>query len=165
MDRVARLLYFLAPAYLADMAPPFVRYWPWWNRPISTRWLGSHKTLVGFAFGVIVAVLTTWIQAQIDWSGGLVRYDDWLSLGLRFGVGAMGGDSVKSFVKRRIGIPPGRPWIPADQLDYVIGVLLLLGNEVCLSAVDLAIITLGSFVGHFAVTRVGYWLGVRDVPY
>ncbi len=77
----------------------------------------------------------------------------------------MGGDRVKSFVKRRIGIPPGDPWIPADQLDDVIGVLILVGNEVCLSVVDLTVITLGSFVGHFTVTRVGFWLGIRDVPY
>ncbi len=82
-NRAAQLLCFPAPSYLADMVPPFVRYWPRGNRPISTRRLGSHKTLLGFAFGIIVAVLTTWIQAQIGWPGGLVRYDGWLSLGLR----------------------------------------------------------------------------------
>jgi hypothetical protein len=32
-------------------------------------------------------------------------------------------DSVKSFVKRRVGIAPGAPWIPFDQLDFVIGAL------------------------------------------
>jgi len=55
--RVLQLVYFMAPAYLANMAPPFVRYWKGWNRPISRRWLGSHKTVVGFGVGVLGAVL------------------------------------------------------------------------------------------------------------
>src|SRR2546430_1936440 len=55
----------MAPAYVANMAPPFVRYWKGWNRPISRRWLGSHKTVVGFGAGVLRAVLVTWLQARL----------------------------------------------------------------------------------------------------
>jgi len=48
---VLQLIYLMLPAYLANMAPPFTRFWPGWNRPISRRWLGDHKTVVGFAQG------------------------------------------------------------------------------------------------------------------
>ena len=161
--RIAQLLYFMAPAYLADMAPPFVKYWPAWNRPIAERWLGSHKTVIGFAFGVLAAIATAFLQSRLAWSGGMTSYGDWLPLGLRFGVGAMAGDSLKSFVKRRLGIAPGRPWVPADQLDYVAGALALVWTRASLSVLDVLAIAVVSFVGQLVVTRIGYWLGVRDV--
>jgi hypothetical protein len=50
VDRLLQLLYLMAPAYLANRAPPFVRYWNGWNRPIS-RWLGEHKTVGGALAG------------------------------------------------------------------------------------------------------------------
>lgn len=37
----------MLPAYLANMTPPLVRFWKGWNRPISRKWLGDHKTVVG----------------------------------------------------------------------------------------------------------------------
>ncbi len=163
MWRIAQLLYLMAPAYLANMAPPFVKYWTRWNRPISERWLGGHKTAVGFGLGVLAALFATLVQSRLAWRGALVSYDDWPALGLRFGAGAMAGDSVKSFVKRRLGIGPGRPWIPADQVDYLVGALALVWSRVHLSWADVAVILAVSVLGHFAVTRIGYWLGVRDV--
>jgi len=155
----------MAPAFLANMAPPFVKYWKGWNRPISARWLGSHKTVMGFVLGIGVAVIATLAQSLIHWRGGLLSYSWWPLLGLRFGVGAMAGDSIKSAFKRRLGIAPGRPWIPADQLDYVLGALAMVWNEVRLSTVDLTLILGLSLAGHFAVSRIGFWMGVRDVKF
>lgn len=160
---VASLVYFVAPAYVANMAPPFIRYWKGWNRPISERWLGNHKTVMGFAAGVLAALLTTCVQSRIAWEGGLVSYEHWIELGLRFGVGAMAGDSLKSFVKRRIGIAPGKPWIPWDQLDFVLGALVLVAPWLLLSWSDLIVVLLLSLVGHIIVTHVGFWTGIRDV--
>jgi CDP-2,3-bis-(O-geranylgeranyl)-sn-glycerol synthase len=37
--------------------------------------------------------------------------------------GALLGDIIKSFFKRRIGKNPGEDWIPFDQIDFVLGVL------------------------------------------
>ena len=124
LAHIAHLMYFMAPAYVANMTPPLVRYWRGWNRPISERWLGSHKTVVGFGAGVLAAVVVTLVQSRIAWPGGPVADDHWIALGLRFGAGAMGGDAAKSFVKRRLGIAPGKSWIPWDQLDFVLGALI-----------------------------------------
>ncbi len=160
--RVLELVYFMAPAYVANMAPPFVRYWKGWNRPISARWLGSHKTVLGFAAGVAAAVLVAFAQSRVGWGGAIASDEDWLDLGARMGVGAMLGDSVKSFFKRRRGVAPGGTWIPFDQLDFVLGALLLVGRRAALSASDVAIVLALSFVGHILVNHIGYWLGVRD---
>jgi len=39
--------------------------------------------------------------------------------------GALFGDMVKSFFKRRCGIERGKDWLPFDQIDFIIGVLFL----------------------------------------
>jgi len=39
--------------------------------------------------------------------------------------GALLGDMVKSFFKRRIGKDRGQDWIPFDQLDFIVGALVL----------------------------------------
>jgi CDP-2,3-bis-(O-geranylgeranyl)-sn-glycerol synthase len=156
-----QLLYFMAPAYVANMAPPFVKYLRAWNRPISRRWLGSHKTVLGFIVGVLAAVGSTYVQSRIAWNGSITSYDEWPVLGLLFGLGAMCGDSAKSFIKRRIGIPPGRPWIPFDQLDFVLGALILIWHRVSLTTMDVVIILLLSGIGDILVNHVSYFLGVR----
>lgn len=163
--RVAQLLYLMAPAYLANMAPPFVRFWKGWNRPISDRWFGSHKTVLGAAAGVTVALAATVLQARIEWHGGIADYSRWPVIGLALGVGAMGGDIIKSFLKRRLGIQPGARWIPADQLDYVIGALLLVAPWARLSLPDVAFILCVSFVGDIAVNQVAFKLGVRETAW
>ena len=160
--RVLQLLYFMAPAYVANMAPPFVRYWKGWNRPISERWLGSHKTVAGFACGVLGAVLVTFVQWRLGWGGALLAYDGWVELGARFGAGAMVGDCLKSLFKRRRGVAPGGPWIPFDQLDFVLGALVFVWPRAALAWSDIAILLLVSFGGHILVNHIGYWLGVRD---
>jgi CDP-2,3-bis-(O-geranylgeranyl)-sn-glycerol synthase len=118
---------------------------------------------MGFGLGVVAAVIATFIQSRIAWDGALVAYQDWATLGLRFGVGAMAGDVAKSFVKRRTGIAPGDPWIPWDQIDFVLGALALVWGAAALSWVDLVTILLLSVAGHVLVNHLGYWLGIRDV--
>jgi len=39
--------------------------------------------------------------------------------------GALTGDIVESFLKRRIGKKRGEDWIPFDQVDFIIGALFL----------------------------------------
>lgn len=160
--RVAQLVYVMAPAYAANMAPPFVKYWPWWNRPISTRWLGAHKTVIGFVSGVLISIGVVCVQHRLRWSGWLVHDPPWLTLGVLFGIGAMGGDALKSAVKRRIGIPPGGRWVPVDQLDFVGGALALVWPFVDITGIDVAVVLVVSFAGHVAVDHVAYWVGIRD---
>jgi CDP-2,3-bis-(O-geranylgeranyl)-sn-glycerol synthase len=155
----------MAPAYVANMSPPLVKYWRAWNRPISPRWLGSHKTVVGFAAGLLSAMTTTWVQHVIGYTTGIVDYDRWLELGLRFGLGAMAGDTVKSFFKRRFHVPPGAPWIPFDQLDFALGALVLVAPRAALGRWDVVIVVAVSFVGHVLVNHAAYRLGIRDVKW
>jgi CDP-2,3-bis-(O-geranylgeranyl)-sn-glycerol synthase len=165
MQRILQLIYLMLPVYAANMAPPFVRYWPGRVRPISERWLGSHKTWLGYAFAIVAATAVTLLQWRLDWSGGLVDYAQWAGLGLACGLGAMLGDSAKSLVKRRLGIAPGQRWVPADQLDFVVGGLVALAQWVELSRLDVVLVLGLSFIGTVVVNRLAYVVGVKDVPW
>jgi CDP-2,3-bis-(O-geranylgeranyl)-sn-glycerol synthase len=163
--RVGQLLYLMAPAYLANMAPPFARFWTGWNRPISERWLGSHKTVVGAVAGLGVAMIAALLQARIHWSGGVVDYARWPLIGLLLGGGAVSGDLAKSFVKRRLGIAPGARWIPADQLDFVIGALALIAPLANFSLWDITITLAITFVGDVMVNQLAFRFGVRNTAW
>jgi len=161
MTNLYQLVYFMLPAYLANMAPPFTRFWKGWNRPISRRWLGSHKTVLGFGLGVAVALATALVQSRIHWGGDLWPRDQWPALGLAFGLGAMGGDSLKSLAKRLQHIPPGQSWIPLDQLDFVVGALIGVLPWVRLPWADVALLLIVSFIGDVVVNHLSFWCGIR----
>jgi len=162
MRHVLQLVYLMLPAYLANMTPPFARYWTGWNYPISRRWLGDHKTIVGFFAGLIVAVAVTFVQSTVNWGDGLLPYTQWPLLGLAFGFGAMAGDSLKSLLKRLHGIPPGQSWIPMDQLDFVVGALILISPWRAVGWLDVAKILAISFAGDVAINHLSYAFGVRE---
>ena len=105
--------------------------------------------------------MVTLVQSKISWRDGLVPYAQWPLLGLAFGFGAITGDSLKSLLKRWNGIPPGRLWIPMDQLDFVGGALLLISPFAALTFADIATILAVSFVGDIAVNHLSYTLGIR----
>lgn len=165
MLRLIDLIYLMLPVYAANMAPPFARFWPGWNRPISRRRLGEHKTVIGFLLGIAAGVVVALIQYEIAWNRSLVRYDDWLVLGIALGAGAMIGDCTKSFFKRQLRIAPGRPWIPADQLDFIIGGLIALSFWIKLSWLDLVWIMTLSFAGDVLVNHAAFWLRIRDTKW
>lgn len=163
--KLAQLLYLMLPAYVANMAPPFVRYWKGWNRPISRKWLGEHKTVVGFLCGILAALFTSYLQSRLVWSGSRISYVDWFPMGLAMGFGAMAGDSLKSLFKRARGIAPGQSWMPADQLDFVAGALVFAWPWLRLGWLEILAVLAISFIGHIVVNHLAYWLKIRDVKW
>jgi CDP-2,3-bis-(O-geranylgeranyl)-sn-glycerol synthase len=161
--RLVELVYLMLPAYFANMAAPFSKFWPGWNAPISRRWLGDHKTVVGFGLGIVAGVLVAYAQSRSALPIARWPPSEWLVVGLAQGTGAMSGDAAKSFVKRRLGIAPGRAWIPADQLDFVVGALLLARPWLSwLHFTDVLLILAFTFVADIAVNHISFRLGIRD---
>ncbi len=108
---MAETVYLFLPAYLANAAPVLAGG----GRPLDGGevWrdgrplLGSHKTVRGTLSGVAVGTVVGLIQLQP------IR-------GLLLSVGAIGGDLIIAFVKRRLGLKPGAPFPVADQLGFII---------------------------------------------
>ena len=171
---IPSLAYLLLPAYIANMAPVLSR--PWFKHfatPIdNNRWwhgqplFGNHKTWRGILTGIAGAVCITLIQSIVTPITQYANYQQlWLPLGLAMGLGALGGDLLKSFFKRRRGFPPGARWIPWDQIDFIIGALILITPLVRITIINQITIIVGSFLGHVLVNRIGFWLEIKDTPW
>ncbi|MBI4449250.1 CDP-archaeol synthase [Candidatus Woesearchaeota archaeon] len=127
-------IYLYWPGAMANMAPVILKpVFPWLDMPVDAglrfrgrRLLGNHKTIRGFVLGISLAIITVYLQRIGPAQWQLVSYELWWLIGLSLGLGALGGDAIKSFFKRQTGIPPGKNWFPFDQLDCVIGSILAL---------------------------------------
>jgi CDP-2,3-bis-(O-geranylgeranyl)-sn-glycerol synthase len=109
----------ILPAYIANSVPVlFAGKHP---HPIDfgrnlrdgKRVFGDGKTFEGFFSGLFFGTLT----------GALVGYALYSFL---LALGALLGDMVGAFIKRRLGMPRGKPAPILDQLDFIAGALLLL---------------------------------------
>src|SRR3989344_6564590 len=105
------------PILAANQAPGVARALglPLATMSVSPRWLGKNKTVAPYYFGPLLAILAAYFCG----------FKDFWIVGLTFGLGAILGDHVKSFFKRRLGMAPGAPWWPFDQVDYSLGALFL----------------------------------------
>ncbi len=173
-------IYFFLPAYFANMAPVFAaKLMPSFSYPLDCyatrkghRILGDHKTWRGLCAGIIIAVVVVIVQRMVlDTSFGftlsIVPYHTIspLLLGVLFGAGTLAGDAVKSFFKRRRGITSGQPWPVWDQLDFVIGALIFVALVYQPSFTIIIILLVISPLLHKATNIIGYWLGLKKVPW
>lgn len=160
-------LYFFLPAYLANMAPVLFKWIPWLDKPVHEEKLGSHKTwrgiIIATLMGIIVFALQKWAYSYGFTSLALIDYSGfpWY-MGALLGFGAIFGDLVKSYYKRQVKIAPGHPWIPWDQLDFVIGGLLF-GMFLYVPPAEVALLLIvASPLLHLLVNYMGYLIGVNE---
>jgi CDP-2,3-bis-(O-geranylgeranyl)-sn-glycerol synthase len=176
-------VWFLLPAACANAAPIFAAALPFlkkWTAPIDggmrlrgRRLLGAHKTWRGIASGIVVATIVLWLQtwlvAHYGWAAGLGWAFDYASapvwlLGPLMALGALGGDALKSFFKRQAGVPDGRPWPPFDQLDYILGSMLVtlpfavFPAQIYFWMVGVWVLT------HLFASYIGWLLGLKEGP-
>lgn len=180
MNTVLFALWFFLPAGLANAAPVFAHKIPLINRlthPLDANKkfgkkpiFGKNKTWRGLLAGVIVATVVLWLQ-QILYQHSLfiqeisqnVNYTALpiLILGPLFGLGALLGDAIESFIKRQVNVEPGESWFPFDQIDYIVGGLVAVSLIVNLSLQQYVAIFVIWFAMHLISVYVGYLLGVR----
>ena len=118
-------LWLYLPAFVANGAPVVVAKLPRFpfRRPVWEAALGKNKTWAGFAGGVGAGVVAGLIQyVAFDWWPYGVH--TWVLWSAAIALGALVGDVVKSYCKRKIGIPPGGAWPVVDGIDYVLGAML-----------------------------------------
>lgn len=168
---VWHVFYLMWPVYMANMAPLLMRKVNFLNYPVDLgkkiggkRIFGSHKTYRGFFFGIIFAIITAYIQfrlLKIDFfmQSSLLDYSQWCLIGFLLGFGALLGDSIRSFFKRRAGVAPGKPFIPFDEIDYTIGSLLLL-SFIYVATWQIWIVgLLLNFMIHATANHVAHYIG------
>ena len=144
MEDFLTMLFLLAPAGIANTTPIWVAKIPLlrhWQTPLDLglkfrgqRVFGDHKTIRGVVSGLVVGGLvgwlwqtwatdSSWFAAQIEPLQGQMNF---ILFGALVGLFALIGDAVFSFFKRQAKIAPGRPWVPFDQIDYIVGAYLFI---------------------------------------
>jgi CDP-2,3-bis-(O-geranylgeranyl)-sn-glycerol synthase len=153
------------------------------------RILGPGKTWRGLAGGAVLGGLMALLLSVLAGVTPFVRDTDDFGrsagasasnvflFGAVLGAMALVGDAVKSYFKRRRAIERGGSWFPFDQLDFVVfglaGVflfawLLPAGWVVAAFVSDWVVLftlLVLTPVLHLLVNRIGYWLGLKEVPW
>lgn len=119
------------------------------GRPV----FGSGKTLRG----ILVSILCTAAAAP------LLAMD--AALGAALAAGAMAGDLLASFCKRRLGLAPHARAFGLDQIPEVLLPLLLLQPWLRLRWREVAIAVLVFVLLDILLSRVLYHLSIRERPY
>jgi CDP-archaeol synthase len=119
------------------------------GRPV----LGSSKTVRGIVLSMIVTAL----------GAPLVGLD--VSLGLLVSALAMLGALFSSFMKRRLALAPSSRATGLDQIPEALFPLLACRALLPLTVGDIALAVAIFFLGEVVLSRVLYWLRIRDRPY
>ena len=171
---ILRCFYLMLPAYFANMAPVMVKkidlfaYPIDFNKTINSKpVLGKNKTFRGFIFGVIFSIIIVYVQFllyNIEFFKNIsfFNYQNWMLFGFLIGLGALTGDLVKSFFKRRLGFEPGAKFVPFDQTDFVVGGLIFIMPIFRLTLKIFFVLLLLSFMLHIIVNHLAFYLRVRD---
>ena len=169
-----KCFYLMLPAYSANMAPVMVKKidllaFPIdFNKKMSNKPVfGKNKTFRGLIFGVVFAIIVAYLQFLLYNAGffraiSFISYQNWFLFGLLMGLGALTGDLIKSFFKRRLGIKPGARFIPFDQTDFVIGALAFITPIFDLTLKIFFVSLLLSFVLDIIVNHLAFYLKIRN---
>jgi CDP-2,3-bis-(O-geranylgeranyl)-sn-glycerol synthase len=117
------------------------------------RLFGSSKTIRGVILSVALTTVTTPLIG-LGWEVGFV-----------VAIGAMIGDLLSSFVKRRLGMSASSKFTGLDQIPEALIPLLACMALVPLTPLSVGIGTLLFFVGALLLSRVFFKLNIRDRPY
>lgn len=128
---IAAAVWFIFPAYCANAIPVIFGG----GQPMDfgkmffdgKPFLGSHKTFRGFLAGIIIGTLVGLLQTllfeQFLFQYG-AEFHYTVFLGFMLSLGALTGDLIESFIKRRLNRSPGKSLPVADQIDFILGAFL-----------------------------------------
>lgn len=169
-------LWLLIPAYAANGWPPMARG----RRPIDggrtwrdgRRIFGDSKTIEGFTVGVAAGTFYGLIESYLypsfsayagAWGASLPLMTPFV--GFMIALGAMTGDLVGSFIKRRLGMGSGQDAPGLDQLNFIVGAIVFGAAFTQISLAMMLIMLVLTPAIHRFVCMVGYALKFKKVPW
>jgi CDP-2,3-bis-(O-geranylgeranyl)-sn-glycerol synthase len=158
------LAYAALPAFAANVFPVLAARWGWLGSlavPVHKRWLGDNKTWRGFVVGILAGMAIAIIQ-YVFGAPYLPTLMTAALFGMAGGCGALLGDAAKSFVKRRLGIGPGKPFVPFDYIDYMIGFLISTYAWYPWSWHEALLLITMALILNPLSNLVGYKLGIKN---
>lgn len=174
-------LWIILPAYAANGFAPLAKYFK--THPIDMgrsiggkRILGDGKSWEGLAIGVGIAVVISVIHMLafpfLPWGLSEEVHGVTLNivqmgplLGLLLGIGAMMGDIVASFAKRRIGLARGSSVPVLDQDDFLLGAFIFASLIVAIEISWVILYMIITPLFHLLACVIGFKLKIKKVPY
>jgi len=166
-----QLVLFILPAYVANAVPVVLGGGQYLDFGKSffdkERIFGNGKTIRGFLAGVFSGTVVAGLLAlfvpvsyypnpQLQFLGGFA---------LSFGT--MVGDAIGSFIKRRMKVQPGKPFL-LDQLSFLFVALLFAYPFVPTSVYEplgVAFLFVLTYVLHIGTNALANKLGLKKVPW
>ncbi|AMQ18666.1 CDP-2,3-bis-(O-geranylgeranyl)-sn-glycerol synthase [Thermococcus peptonophilus] len=160
--------WYILPAYFANASPVLVGG----GRPIDggrvwrdgRRLLGDGKTRRGFIGGVLIGTLVGVVQYFIT-PGFYGSLETAVKLAFLLSFGALVGDLVGSFIKRRANLPRGYPAVGLDQLGFLISALAFAYPVKTLSSGQIIFLLVVSPFIHWGANYFAYKMGWKSVPW
>lgn len=154
----------ILPAYIANSVPVLARG----KHPVDfgasmpdgRRVLGDGKTFEGLLFGLLFGTLAGIVGGLLL---GEAAYFAFLSCMLA--LGALVGDMIGAFIKRRLNIARGAPAPVLDQLDFVVGALLFVLPFYPLVWEQVLFIIVVTPPIHLFTNFMAYRLGLKANPW
>ncbi|MEM2889916.1 MAG: CDP-2,3-bis-(O-geranylgeranyl)-sn-glycerol synthase [Candidatus Hadarchaeum sp.] len=153
---IEQAIWFILPAYFANAAPVILGGGP----PLDLgrrfvdgrRIFGEGKTLYGFLSGLVAGTLIGLLQRRA-------------LVGLMLALGALMGDLIGSFIKRRLGMAQGKMAPGLDQLGFAVVAIAMASPIELPSWPVIATILILTPPIHLATNFLGYKLGLKTKPY
>lgn len=143
----------------------------------GVRWIGNGVTWRGLIAGTIIGIITGAVQGYLApyiltseigpyiITPIVTSVNNGILIGFLLGFGALLGDAIGSFLKRRLGIGRGKPAPLLDQLDFIIVALILVAFVVELNWLFVVIAIALTLIIHLIANGGAYLLGLKDVWY
>ena len=167
--------FILFPAYTANAIPVLVRG----RRPLDLgknwrgrRILGDGKTIEGTAAGIIagflIGALEYYLLPALQTEASrfdVILPEITLTVAAAVAIGAIAGDIIGSFIKRRVGIERGGKAPVLDRLDFIAFAMMFSYPFVSITLWMAMFMIITTFVIHRASNFVAYKLKLKKVPW
>ena len=164
-----RIILYITPLYLAnstamifggglpiDLNKRFID-----GRPI----FGRGKTFRGAFVGILIGSITALIIYLLFPFYAEKITSNYLLLGFLLALGAIIGDIIASFFKRRNNIPQGTEVLFLDQLDFVIGSMIIGSFVYIPSFYEVVIICITTLIIHKLSNYIAFKIKLKKVPW
>ena len=153
---ILNTIWLYLPAYFANAAPVALGGGP----PLDggEKWLdgkpflGGHKTLRGCIVGVVMGLFIGLLQGSFY-------------AGFTQGLGAILGDLISSFLKRRWDIAPGEGFPLLDQLDFIVIAIIISQPFTRASLQEMIIILVVTVPIHYFMNYVAWLTKMKKNPW
>jgi CDP-2,3-bis-(O-geranylgeranyl)-sn-glycerol synthase len=165
---ILQALWFILPAYTANSFPVIAKG----THPLDfSRFLKNHRvlgdgktfegTITGIAFGTLTGTIQVFAQPFMPDSFFIMTTE----MAFLLSAGAILGDIIGAFIKRRLGIPRGGSALLLDQLDFLVVALLFSSFIFVLSNELYIVLLVMTPILHLTANRVSHFFKLKEVPW